>query len=167
METRRLAIANLDFNRSAKEPLPMKPRHQRAAIIAGGLAAVGLAAYFVLNAFQSNLVFFFTPTQVQAGEAPKARTFRIGGMVKEGSVRRDNLTIDFVVTDTAQDIPVSYTGILPDLFREGKGVVAQGKLGTDGRFVASEVLAKHDENYMPPEAQHAVDQAQKTIKTLK
>ncbi|MBK6293059.1 MAG: cytochrome c maturation protein CcmE [Rhodoferax sp.] len=145
----------------------MKPRHKRAAIIAGGLSAVSLAAYFVLNAFESNLVFFFTPTQIAAGEAPKNRTFRVGGMVKEGSVKRDNLTVAFVVTDTAKEVPVSYTGILPDLFREGKGVVAQGKLGPDGRFTASEVLAKHDENYMPPEAQHAVDQAQKTIKTLK
>jgi len=145
----------------------MKPRHKRAAIIAGGLAALGIAAALVLNAFQSNLVFFFTPSQIEAGEAPRERTFRVGGMVKEGSVRRNNLTVDFVVTDTAKEIPVSYTGILPDLFREGKGVVAQGKLGADGRFVASEVLAKHDENYMPPEAQHAVDQAQKTIKTLK
>jgi cytochrome c-type biogenesis protein CcmE len=145
----------------------MKPRHKRAAIIAGGLATLGIAAALVLNAFQSNLVFFFTPSQVEAGEAPQGRTFRIGGMVKEGSVRRVDLKVDFVVTDTAKEIPVSYTGILPDLFREGKGVVAQGKLGADGRFVASEVLAKHDENYMPPEAQHAVDQAQQTGKTLK
>lgn len=147
----------------------MKPRHKRAALIAGGLAALGLAAYLVLNAFQSNLVFFFTPTQVAAGEAPVNRTFRIGGMVKTGTVQRNNLTVDFVVTDNVKEVPVSYTGILPDLFREGKGVVAQGKRGADGRFVASEVLAKHDENYMPPEAQHAMDQAkaQQTIKTLK
>ena len=145
----------------------MKPRHKRAAIIAGGLAALGLAAYFVLNAFESNLVFFFTPSQIASGEAPKNRTFRVGGMVKNGSVKRDNLTVSFVVTDTAKEVAVSYTGILPDLFREGKGVVAQGKLGADGQFTATEVLAKHDENYMPPEAQHAVDQAQKTIKTLK
>jgi cytochrome c-type biogenesis protein CcmE len=145
----------------------MKPRHKRAAFIAGGLAAVGLAAYFVLNAFESNLVFFFTPSQIASGEAPKNRTFRVGGMVKEGTVKRDNLTVAFVVTDTAKEVLVSYTGILPDLFREGKGVVAQGKLGADGHFTATEVLAKHDENYMPPEAQHAVDQAQKTIKTLK
>jgi cytochrome c-type biogenesis protein CcmE len=145
----------------------MKPRHKRAAIIAGGLATLGIAAALVLNAFQSNLVFFFTPSQVEAGEAPQGRTFRIGGMVKEGSVRRVDLKVDFVVTDTAKEIPVSYTGILPDLFREGKGVVAQGKLGADGRFTASEVLAKHDENYMPPEAQHAVDQAHKTGQTLK
>ena len=147
----------------------MKPRHKRAAIIVAGLAALGLAAYLVLNAFQSNLVFFFTPTQVSAGEAPKNRTFRIGGMVKAGSVQRKDLTVHFVVTDTVKEVAVSYTGILPDLFREGKGVVAQGKLGADGQMVASEVLAKHDENYMPPEAQSAMDQAkaQQTIKTLK
>jgi len=145
----------------------MKPRHKRAALIVGALVTLGIAAALILNAFQSNLVFFFTPSQIAAGEAPKARTFRVGGMVKAGTVHRNNLTVDFVVTDTVKEIPVSYTGILPDLFREGKGVVAQGKLGADGRFVASEVLAKHDENYMPPEAQHAVDQAQKTIKTLK
>jgi cytochrome c-type biogenesis protein CcmE len=147
----------------------MKPRHKRAAIIAGGLVTLAIAAYFVLNAFQSNLVFFFTPTQVAAGEAPKNRTFRIGGLVKTGSVKRDNLTVNFVVTDTAKDMAVSYTGILPDLFREGKGVVAQGKLGEDGRFTASEVLAKHDENYMPPEAKQALDQAElkKIVKTIK
>jgi cytochrome c-type biogenesis protein CcmE len=147
----------------------MKPRHKRAAIIVGGLAAIGLAAYFVLNAFQSSLVFFFTPSQVASGEAPKNRPFRVGGMVKTGSVHRDNLTVSFVVTDTLKDVPVSYTGILPDLFREGKGVVAQGQLAEGNKFTASEVLAKHDENYMPPEAQHAMDQAQieKAGKTLK
>lgn len=145
----------------------MKPRHKRAALIGGGLTALGLAAYLVLNAFESNLVFFFTPSQIASGEAPKNRTFRVGGMVKEGSIKRDNLTVAFVVTDTAKEVSVSYTGILPDLFREGKGVVAQGKLENNGKFTATEVLAKHDENYMPPEAQHAVDQAQKTIKTLK
>lgn len=145
----------------------MKPRHKRAAIIVGGIAVLGIAAALVLNAFQSNLVFFFTPSQIASGEAPKGRTFRVGGMVKTGTVQRDNMTVAFVVTDTAKEVSVRYTGILPDLFREGKGVVAQGKLGDDGLFVASEVLAKHDENYMPPEAQHAVDEAQKTIKTLK
>ena len=147
----------------------MKPRHKRGAIIVGALAALGLAAYFVLNAFQSNLVFFFSPTQVAAGEAPKNRPFRVGGLVKVGSVKRDNLTVNFVVTDSIHEVPVAYTGILPDLFREDKGVVAQGKLGADGKFAASEVLAKHDENYMPPEAQQAMDQAavQKTIKSLK
>jgi len=145
----------------------VKPRHKRAALIGGGLAAIALATYFVLNAFESNLVFFFSPSQIASGEAPKNRTFRVGGMVKTGSVKRDNLTVNFVVTDTAQDVKVAYTGILPDLFREGKGVVAQGKLDATGHFTATEVLAKHDENYMPPEAQHAVDQAQNTIKTLK
>jgi len=147
----------------------MKPRHKRAALILGGLAAIGIAAYFVLNAFQSNLVFFFTPSQVESGEAPKNRAFRIGGMVKTGSVHRDNLTVSFIVTDTIKEVPVTYTGILPDLFREGKGIVAQGQIKEDGKFNASEVLAKHDENYMPPEAQHALDQAaiEKAGKTLK
>ncbi|MBS3916411.1 MAG: cytochrome c maturation protein CcmE [Sulfuritalea sp.] len=147
----------------------MKPRHKRFALIGGGLAVLGIAAVLVLNAFQSNLVFFFTPTQIAAGEAPTGKTFRIGGMVKEGSMKRqsDGLTVHFVVTDTAKEFPVAYTGILPDLFREGKGVVAQGKLGENGLFTASEVLAKHDENYMPPEAQHAVDQAHKAQKSVK
>jgi cytochrome c-type biogenesis protein CcmE len=137
----------------------MKPRHKRAAIIVGSLAVLGSAAALVLNAFESNMVFFFSPTQIEAGEAPKGRTFRVGGLVKEGSVKRADLNVEFVVTDTAKEIPVAYKGILPDLFKEGKGVVAQGKIGPDGKFVASEVLAKHDENYMPPEAQHAVDKA--------
>lgn len=147
----------------------MKPRHRRAAMIIGGLAALGIAAFFVLNAFQSSLVFFFTPSQVAKGEAPTNRAFRVGGMVKTGSVQRDNLTVSFVVTDTVHEIPVRYTGILPDLFKEGKGVVAQGQLNDKGLFTASEVLAKHDENYMPPEAQHAMDQAQleKAAKSLK
>jgi cytochrome c-type biogenesis protein CcmE len=147
----------------------MKPRHKRAALIIGGLAAIGIAAYFVLNAFQSNLVFFFTPSQVESGEAPKNRTFRIGGLVKSGTVHRDNLTVSFIVTDTIKEVPVTYTGILPDLFREGKGVVAQGQIKADGKFTASEVLAKHDENYMPPEAQQALNQAaiEKASKTLK
>jgi cytochrome c-type biogenesis protein CcmE len=142
----------------------MKPRHKRIALIVGGLASLGLAAYFVLNALNSNIALFYTPTQVIAGEAPKDRAFRIGGLVKVGTVQRNEMTIRFVVTDTAKDIPVAFTGILPDLFKEGKGVVAQGRLGADGQFVASEVLAKHDENYMPPEAKHAVDQAQKDQK---
>ena len=150
----------------------MKPRHKRFALIIGALAVIGVAATLILNAFEENLVFFFTPTQVAAGEAPKNRAFRIGGMVKEGSVQRDGVNVRFIVTDTAHDIPVTYTGILPDLFREGKGVVAQGKLedaGTTPSFKASEVLAKHDENYMPPEAQQALDKAavEKASKTLK
>ncbi len=145
----------------------MKPRHKRIALIVGGLASLGVAAYFVLNALNSNIALFYTPTQVTAGEAPKDRAFRIGGLVKVGSVQRNEMTIRFVVTDTAKEISVAFTGILPDLFKEGKGVVAQGKLGADGQFIASEVLAKHDENYMPPEAKHAVDQAQNAAKTLK
>ena len=150
----------------------MKPRHKRFALIIGALAVMGAAAALILNAFEENLVFFFTPTQVAAGEAPKNRAFRIGGMVKEGSVQRDGVNVRFIVTDTAHDIPVTFTGILPDLFREGKGVVAQGKLedaATTPSFKASEVLAKHDENYMPPEAQQALDKAavEKASKTLK
>jgi len=139
----------------------LKPRHKRIALILGGLAILALAATLVLNAFQSNLVFFFSPTQVAAGEAPKGKSFRIGGMVKEGSLQRqaDGVTLRFVVTDTEKDMTVSYKGILPDLFQEGKGVVAQGRLGDDGLFAASEVLAKHDENYLPPEAAKAVGDA--------
>jgi cytochrome c-type biogenesis protein CcmE len=146
----------------------MKPRHKRLALIGVGVAALAIATALVLNAFQSNLVFFFTPTQVAAREAPIGRTFRIGGMVETGSLERgtDGLTVHFRVTDTAQTIPVVYKGILPDLFKEGKGVVAQGRLGPNGEFSASEVLAKHDENYMPPEAAHAMEQAQKAQKTV-
>jgi cytochrome c-type biogenesis protein CcmE len=140
----------------------MKPRHKRFAMIGGGLAALGVAAAFVLAAFQENLVFFFTPSQVAANEAPQGRAFRIGGMVTPGSVKRqaDGVTVRFVVTDTAKEVPVVYRGLLPDLFREGKGVVTQGRLGADGVFQASEVLAKHDENYMPPAAADAIKQAQ-------
>ena len=139
----------------------MKTRHKRLALIAGGLAVLGLIVALVLNAFQSNLVFFFSPTQVAAGEAPKAKAFRVGGLVKENSLRReaDGVTVRFVITDIENDVTVAYKGILPDLFREGKGAVAQGKLGDDGLFVASEVLAKHDENYMPPEAAQALGDA--------
>jgi cytochrome c-type biogenesis protein CcmE len=137
----------------------MKPRHRRFAWIAAGLAVLGVAVALVLNAFQSNLVFFFSPTDVVENKAPQGRTFRIGGLVEEKSVKREGVTVRFNVTDTAKTIPVVYTGILPDLFKEGKGVVAQGKLGADGVFAASEVLAKHDENYMPPEAADAVNRA--------
>ncbi len=140
----------------------MKPRQKRIALIAGGLASIALAAVLTLNALDSNIALYVTPSEVAAGKAPQGKAFRIGGLVKEGSIKRDNMTVHFVVTDTAKDIPVAYTGILPDLFREGKGAVVQGKLGGDGIFAATEVLAKHDENYMPPEAQHAVDQAQKS-----
>ena len=138
----------------------MKPRHKRAAIVVGVLAAVGVAVALVLNAFNSNLVFFYTPSQVAAKDAPIGRTFRIGGLVQAGSLERTGVTVNFLVTDTAKTIPVRYRGVLPDLFKEGKGVVAQGKLGPDGVFVASEVLAKHDENYMPPEAAEALQKAQ-------
>jgi cytochrome c-type biogenesis protein CcmE len=146
----------------------MKPRHKRLIAIVAGVALLGVAAGLVLNALQSNVAFFFSPSQVAAGEAPRDRAFRIGGMVQAGSVKRgkENLDVSFVVTDTAHNIPVTYKGLLPDLFREGKGVVAQGSLGADGVFRASEVLAKHDENYMPPEAAHALEQAQKAGKTV-
>lgn len=149
----------------------MKRRHKRIGFILAGLAALGIAAVLVLNAFQQNLVFFFSPSQVAAKEAPTSRTFRVGGLVKEGTVKRDTdgLTVSFVVTDTAESIPVVYKGILPDLFKEGKGCVAQGKLGGDGVFYADEVLAKHDENYMPPEAGQAIDKAkhaQEAAKTV-
>ncbi len=129
------------------------------AWIAGGVAALGIAAALVLTAFNKNLVFFFTPSQVAANEAPVGRTFRIGGMVVPGSLKREGVDVRFVVTDTAKSMNVVYRGQLPDLFKEGKGVVAQGQLGPDGVFTAREVLAKHDENYMPPEAKHAIDKA--------
>jgi cytochrome c-type biogenesis protein CcmE len=135
-------------------------------MVVGGLAALAIAAALVLSAFQQNLVFFFTPSQVAAKEVPQGKTFRIGGMVEQGSVKRgaDGLTVNFLVTDTAKSVPVVYRGALPDLFREGKGVVAQGRVGPDGVFVANEVLAKHDENYMPPEAAEAVKKAHETAR---
>ncbi len=138
----------------------MKPRNKRLAIIGGLLAASGATVALVINAFQSNMVFFYSPSQVAANEAPASRTFRVGGLVQTGTVQRDGLQVSFVVTDTAQTVPVRYEGILPDLFQEGKGVVAQGQL-QNGVFVAREVLAKHDENYMPPEAADALQRAQK------
>lgn len=139
----------------------MKRRHKRIGMIIAGLAGLGLATYLVASAFRNNLVFFFSPTQVAAKEAPVNRTFRIGGLVEEGTLKRENdgLTVRFTVTDTAASIPVVYKGILPDLFKEGRGCVAQGRLGADGVFQAEEVLAKHDENYMPPEAGEAIDKA--------
>jgi cytochrome c-type biogenesis protein CcmE len=141
----------------------MKPRYKKLAVITAGVTALGFAAVLVLNAFQSNLVFFFSPTQVIANEAPVGKSFRIGGLVEEGSVQReqDSTTVRFAITDTAEAIQIVYTGILPDLFREGKGVVAQGKLDSSGVFKADEVLAKHDENYMPPEAALALEEAAK------
>jgi cytochrome c-type biogenesis protein CcmE len=137
----------------------MKPRHKRLAIAAGIVCAVGVAVALVLNAFQSNLVFFYSPTQVALHEAPPNRSFRLGGLVEQGTVKRDGVNVSFIVTDTSRSVPVRYQGILPDLFKEGKGVVAQGQL-QDGVFVAREVLAKHDENYMPPEAAEALKRAQ-------
>jgi len=139
----------------------MKKRHKRIVFIVTSLAALGLATWLVLGAFRNNLVFFFSPTQVVAKEAPLGRTFRIGGLVENGSLKRDTdgLTVRFTVTDTATTLPVVYKGILPDLFKEGRGCVAQGKVGTDGVFYADQIMAKHDENYMPPEAARALDQA--------
>jgi cytochrome c-type biogenesis protein CcmE len=137
----------------------MKRRHKRIAFILVGLAGLGVAAYLAASAFRNNLVFFFSPTQVVAKEAPLNRTFRIGGLVQEGTLKRDGLNVQFIVTDTAASVPVVYNGILPDLFKEGRGCVAQGKIGADGVFHAEQVLAKHDENYMPPEAGKAIDKA--------
>jgi len=146
----------------------VKPRHRKLLAIVLALAGIGIATALILNAFQSNLVFFFSPTEVAQGKAPTDRAFRIGGLVEDGSVKRepDGLTVSFVITDTAKSIPVTYKGILPDLFKEGKGVVAEGRLGKDGLFTATQVLAKHDENYMPPEAAHAIEQAQKAQRTV-
>ena len=151
----------------------MKPRHKKFLWVVGGLALLGVGVALVLNALKTNLNYFYTPTQVANHEAPSNRSFRIGGLVLSGSLKRetDGLTAEFVVTDTARNIPVIYKGILPDLFKEGKGVVAQGKLGANGYFIADQVLAKHDENYMPPEAAKALLDAQKAnaqaAKTLK
>jgi cytochrome c-type biogenesis protein CcmE len=149
----------------------MTIKQKRLALILGGLLLLSAATALVLFALRDNLAFFYTPTQIVQKEAPTGRTFRIGGMVETGSVKRTGIDVSFRVTDTAQVVPVTYTGILPDLFKEGKGVVAQGTLGPDGVFRAKEVLAKHDENYMPPEAQDAVNKAhqarERAQKTLK
>ena len=151
--------------------MSLKPRHRRALWIAGALALLALATVLVVSAMRKNLVFFFSPSQVLAGQAPQGRSFRVGGLVEAGSLERlpDGMTVRFTVSDTVQRVPVVYRGALPDLFREGKGVVAQGTLAGDGTFRASEVLAKHDENYMPPEAKAALEQAQKgtTMPSLK
>jgi len=139
----------------------MKPRHRRMLWITAGVAAIAVAAGLVLRALNSNIAWFITPTEVAEGKAPTGKPFRIGGLVEPGSVQRvgDGTTVQFRVTDNARAIPVAYTGILPDLFKEGRGVVAQGLLDADGRFRATEVLAKHDENYMPPEAAEALKRA--------
>lgn len=146
----------------------MKPRHKKLLAISVVVAVLGIVVMLILNAFRSNLVFFFSPTEVVQGKAPKDRAFRIGGLVEMDSVQRsaDGMTLRFKVTDTAQSIAVTYQGVLPDLFKEGKGAVAEGRMGADGLFVASTVLAKHDENYMPPEAASAIEQAQKAKATL-
>jgi cytochrome c-type biogenesis protein CcmE len=147
----------------------MKRRHRRIVFILVGLAGLGIATYLVASAFRNNLVFFFSPTQVVAKEAPVGRTFRIGGLVENGTLKRDGLKVHFTVTDTAASVPVVFNGILPDLFKEGRGCVAQGKIGADGVFVADQVLAKHDENYMPPQAGDAIDKAkhaQEAAKTV-
>jgi len=143
----------------------VKPRHKKLAAIGGGLVALGIVAALVLTAFEKSLVFFFSPTEVVEKKAPAGRTIRIGGIVEPGSVKRDGVEVRFVVTDTAQGMPVLYRGALPDLFREGKMVVAQGQLGPDGLFTAREVLAKHDENYMPPEAKEAVEKAHRKARS--
>jgi len=145
----------------------MKRRHKRIGFIIAGLAGLGVAAFLAAQAFRSNLVFFYSPSEVVAKAAPVDRTFRVGGLVETGTLKRDNdgLTVHFTVTDTAKSIPVVYKGILPDLFKEGKGCVAQGRIGPDGVFYADQVLAKHDENYMPPEAGQAIDSA-KAAKTV-
>jgi len=137
----------------------MKTRHKRLMFVVIGVAGLGAIAALLLNVFNSNMVFFFSPSDVVAKKAPIERDFRLGGLVEVGTLKRrpDGLTVDFVVTDNAERINVTYKGILPDLFKEGKGVVAQGKLEGDGAFVASEVLAKHDENYMPPEVADALE----------
>jgi cytochrome c-type biogenesis protein CcmE len=147
----------------------VKTRHKRLGLIVAGVTVLGLGAWLVLSAFNQNLVFFFSPTDIVEGRAPQGKNFRIGGIVEVGSLSRqaDGLTVAFVVTDTSKSIPVRYKGILPDLFKEGKGVVAQGRLSGDGVFMADEVLAKHDENYMPPEAQAAVDKANQSREQAK
>lgn len=141
----------------------MKPRHKRLALVAAGLALLALAAWLISSAFQKNLVFSVTPTELLASP-DRARNLRMGGLVEKGSLRRggnggDGVTVDFIITDMVQRVPVRYSGILPDLFKEGKGAVVQGKLGADGVFAATEVLAKHDENYMPPDAARALKEA--------
>jgi cytochrome c-type biogenesis protein CcmE len=136
-------------------------RKKRLYLIALMVIGVGIAVAFALNAFNQNLMFFYSPSEVIAGDAPKGHTFRLGGLVTDGSVQRqpDGLTVQFDVTDTLKNVKVQYTGILPDLFREGQGIVAHGSLRDDGVFVADEVLAKHDENYMPPEVADSLQAA--------
>ena len=147
----------------------MKARHKRFIWIGAAVALLAIAVTLVLGAFNDNLVFFQTPSDVAEGKVPKGRNFRIGGMVETGSIKRaaDGLTVSFIITDTVKSIPVTYKGALPDLFKDGKGAVAQGKLDDNGNFIASEVLAKHDENYMPPEAKAAVDKAREASRSMR
>lgn len=138
----------------------MKARHKRFSFLLAGLVGLGLAAWLVFNALDSNLSYFFSPSDVAGNKAPTDHVYRLGGMVENGSLERGKeLTVRFSVTDTAHSVKVAYTGILPDLFAEGQGVIAQGRMGPDGVFIADEVLAKHDENYMPPEVADAIDKA--------
>lgn len=145
--------------------MSLTPRRRRMVLVGLIVLGVGAATAFALTAFQDNLLYYYPPSDVTAGKAPTDRVFRLGGMVEEGSLKREagSMEVRFVVTDFQNDVTVSYTGVLPDLFRDGQGVIARGQLGADGVFVAHEVLAKHDENYMPPEAAHAVEKAQKTL----
>jgi cytochrome c-type biogenesis protein CcmE len=147
----------------------VKARHKRFIWIGAAVALLAIAVTLVLGAFNDNLVFFQTPSDVAEGKVPKGRNFRIGGMVETGSIKRaaDGLTVSFIITDTVKSIPVTYKGALPDLFKDGKGAVAQGKLDDNGNFIASEVLAKHDENYMPPEAKAAVDKAREASRSMR
>jgi len=139
----------------------VKRKHRRLMVVAVSLGLLGSAAALVLNAVEDSLVFFYTPSDLAERTAPPENLFRLGGLVEEGSVRTEGATTHFVVTDLNRTIPASYTGVLPDLFREGQGVVAEGTLGSDGRFTASEVLAKHDETYMPPEVADALKKSGK------
>ncbi len=136
----------------------MTPRRKRLITVAAILVGVGIATTFALQAFQKNLLYYYSPSQIKSGEAPASRAFRVGGLVEDGSLKREpgSLEVHFVLTDYAEETVVSYTGVLPDLFREGQGVIARGKLRPDGTFVAEEVLAKHDENYMPPEVKQSL-----------
>ena len=144
----------------------MTRKRKRLLAVFGLVSGLGIATALVLSAFNDNLVFFHSPSDVVEKQLPAGRLFRLGGLVEQGSVKKDGLITDFIVTDLRATLPVRYTGILPDLFREGQGVVANGRLDAQGRFVATEVLAKHDENYMPPDAAHAIEQAQKAQQTL-
>ena len=144
----------------------MNKRSRRKVLVLTVVFGVATASVLGLTAFEENLLYFYSPTQVKTGEAPQAHSFRVGGVVVDGSVKRapDSLTVQFDVTDNEESMTVEYTGILPDLFREGQGIVAMGGFNSDGRFVADEVLAKHDENYMPPEVADALKAAEEAAK---